>query len=51
MIKLFILLFADGIVLLFDTIVGSQNQLDVLAENAMKLGLRVDLDKTNIVMF
>ena len=51
MIELFILLFADDIVLLSDTIVGLQNQLDVLAQNAMKLDLYVNLDKTNIVIF
>ena len=33
MLELFILLFADDIVLLSDTIVGLQNQLDVLARN------------------
>ena len=51
MIKLVILLFADDIVLLSDTIVGLQNQLDILAQNAMKLDLHVNLDKTNIVIF
>ena len=51
MIELFILLFADDIVLLSDTIVGLQNQLDVLARNALKLDLHVNLDKTNIVIF
>ena len=51
MIELFILLFADDIVLLSDTIVGLQNQLAVLARNAMKLDLDVNLDTTNIVTF
>ena len=51
MIELFILLFADDTVLLSDTIVGLQKQLDVLARNAMKLYLHVNLDKTNIVIF
>ena len=51
MIELFILLFADDIVLLSDTIVGLQNQLDVLARNALNLDLHVNLDKTNIVIF
>ena len=45
------LLLADDIVLLSDTIVGLQNQLDVLARNAMKLDLDVNLEKTNIVIF
>ena len=44
MTELFILLFADDIVLLSDTIVGLQNQLDVLALNAMKLHFYVNLD-------
>ena len=51
MIELFILLFADDIALLSDTVVGLQKQLVVLARNAMKLDLRVNLDKTNIVIF
>ena len=51
MIELFILLFADDIVLLSDTIVGLQNQLDVLARNVMKLYLHVYLNKANIVIF
>ena len=51
MIELFILLFADDIVLSSDAIVGLQNQLDVLARNAEKFDLHVNLDKTNIVIF
>ena len=34
-----------------DTIAGLQNQLDILARNAMKLDLYVNLDKTNTVIF
>ena len=49
MIEMFILLFffffADDVVLLSDTIVGLQNQLDVLARNAIKLDRHVNLDK------
>ena len=52
MLELFILLFADDIVLLSDTIVGLQNQLDVLARNGGRLDLHVNLDKKkNIVIF
>ena len=51
MLELFILLFADDIVLLSDTIVGLQNQLDVLARNCARLDLYVNLDKSNIVIF
>ena len=39
MLELFILLFADDIVFLSDTIVGLQNQLDVLARNCARLFL------------
>ena len=49
MIELFILLFA--VILLSDTIVGLQNQLDVLCKNATALELQVNLDKSNIVIF
>ena len=51
MLEVFILLFADDIVLLSDTIVGLQNQLDVLARNGARLDLHVNLDKPNIVIF
>ena len=51
MLELFILLSEDDIVLLSDTIVGLQNQLDVLARNCARLGLHVNLDKSNIVIF
>ena len=51
MMELVSLLFADDIALLSDTVVGLQKQLVVLARNAMKLDLRVNLDKTNIVIF
>ena len=34
-----------------DTIVGLQNQLDVLARNCARLDLHVNLDKSNIVIF
>ena len=50
-LELFILLFADDIVLLSDTTVGLQNQLDVLARNCARLDLHVNLDKSNIVIF
>ena len=51
MIELFILLFADDIVLLSDTVTGLQNQLDVLARNCARLDLHVNWDKSNIVIF
>ena len=51
MLELFILLFADDIALLSDTIVGLQNQLDVLARSCARLDLHVNLGKSNIVIF
>ena len=51
MLELFILLFADDIALLSDTIVGLQNQLDVLARSCARLDLHVNLDKSNTVIF
>ena len=51
MIELFILLFTDDIILLSDTIVGLQNQLNVLCKHATALELQVNLDKSNIVIF
>ena len=49
MLELFILLFADDIFLLSDTIIGLQNQLDVLARNCARLDLHVNLDKSNVI--
>lgn len=51
MIQLFILLFADDIVLLSDSVIGLQNQLNVLARKSAALDLQVNLDKSNIVIF
>ena len=51
MMELFILLFADDIVLLSDTVVGLQNQLNILASKAAELDLHVNLEKSNIVIF
>ena len=49
--ELFILLFADDIILLSDSTCGLQTQLNILQETANKLGLVVNLDKSNIVVF
>ena len=51
MVELFILLFADDIVLLSDTIIGLQNQLNILAKKSTELDLHVYLEKSNIVIF
>ena len=49
--ELFILLLADDVVLLSETVVGLQNQLNNLACGAKRLGLRVNLNKSNIIVF
>ena len=50
-IELFLMLFADDVVLLSDTAVGLQNQLNVLRYESDRLGLEVNLDKTNVMVF
>ena len=50
-IELFIMLFADDVVLLSYTPVGLQYQLNLLARNADTLDLTVNLEKSNIVVF
>ena len=50
-IELFILLFADDIVLLSETVIGLQTQLNSLYRAAMQLQLKVNMDESNIVVF
>ena len=50
-IELFILLFADDIILLSETIIGLQTQLNSLYRATMQLQLKVNMDKSNIVVF
>ena len=50
-IELFLLLFADDVILLSDTVMGLQNQLNILKREADRLQLTVNLDKTNIMVF
>ena len=50
-VLLFILLLADDIVLLSETVVGLQNQLNTLYNSSESLGLRVNMDKSNIIVF
>jgi hypothetical protein len=50
-IDLFLLLFADDLTLLASTIVGLQNQLNYLQASASRLGLVVNLEKSQIVVF
>ena len=49
--ELFILLLADDIVLCSETVIGLQNQLNILQRSASKLHLSVNLEKSNIVVF
>ena len=44
-----LLLFADDVILLSNTIVGLQNQLDSLKREANRLYLAVNLEKTNMI--
>ena len=45
------LLFADDIILLSDTAVGLQNQLNILYRSSEKLKLKVNFDLSNIIVF
>ena len=49
--ELFIMLFADDVVLLSYTPVGLLHQLNLLARNADPLDLTVNLERSNIVVF
>jgi hypothetical protein len=49
--ELFILLLADDVVLLSETVVGLQRQLNNLHQAAVNLQLKVNMKKSNIVVF
>ena len=49
--ELFLLLFADDVILLSNTVVGLQNQLNLLKSEADRLHLTVNLNKTKIMVF
>ena len=49
--ELFILLLADDVVLLSETVVGLQTQLNSLQRAASRLCLKVNVDKSDIVVF
>ena len=51
LIENFILLFADDVILVSDTVCGLQNQLNVLFDTANCLSLFVNMDKSKIVVF
>ncbi|RUA06843.1 MAG: hypothetical protein DSY43_01110, partial [Gammaproteobacteria bacterium] len=49
--QIFILMFADDVALVSDTVLGLQNQLDVLQKHSDKCGLSINLDKSKVVVF
>jgi hypothetical protein len=49
--QLFIMLLADDVVLLSETVVGLQTQLNSLCDAASSLQLKVNLSKSNIIVF
>ena len=50
-IEMFLMLFADDLALLSSTVRGLQNQLNLLYESSRRLGLKVNTDKTKIMVF
>ena len=50
-VELSILLFADAIVLIADTVFKLQKKLDVLYEVATTLGLLFNIDQTKVLVF
>ena len=51
LVEIFLLLFADDIVLISDTPKGLQNQLDVLTSACKDLFLHINTDKTKVMVF
>lgn len=51
LIQIMILLFADDIALMSSTVIGLQQQLNILCDTAKKLDLIVNLQKSNIIVF
>ena len=51
LVEIFILLFADDIIILSETAVGLQNQLNILYRSSEKLQLKVNFDKSIIIVF
>ena len=51
LLQLFLLLFADDIVLTSDTPMGLQNQLNVLISACTDMFLNVNTDKTKLIVF
>ena len=51
LIQILILLFADDVALVSTTVIGLQQQLNILCDTAKKLDLIVNLQKSNIIVF
>ena len=45
------LLFADDMALISDTVSGLQTKLNILYDQCLRLGIDINLDKTNIIVF
>jgi hypothetical protein len=50
-IEILILMFADDVVLSSYSVIGLQTQLNTLHETALRLGMDVNLEKSNIIVF
>jgi hypothetical protein len=50
-VQLLLLLFADDMILLSETVIGLQTQLNSLCRAASRLQLKVNMNKSNIVVF
>ena len=48
---IFHLLFADDIILVSDSVIGLQNQINILESQSIRLGLSINENKTEIVIF
>ena len=51
LLEMFILLLADDVVLIAETVVGLQNQLHILKRASSSLQLKVNMTKSNITVF
>ena len=51
LIELFILLFADDLLLMSETPIGLQNQLNSLWKSAKKHDIKVNLNKSSVIVF
>jgi len=49
--EIFILMFADDVALISDTVIGLQRQLNTLVEFCTEYDIDVNVNKTNIVVF